>query len=173
MNEREQLALEWAQEMKQVDQQYRNDKDNAAADYILDQLRPTMKDVVFDKNKHRLAGVTHIKFGTRYILWDDNNYEYLIAINPQGKKFPIKRSEVVLNGKRYSIVENDSTTTGVLRTLKDYEGAKPGTVVAACKSVPFVKLDNGKWSKLGQTYTSQELKGLTRNVLRRGWDNNE
>lgn len=175
MDEREQLALEWAQEMKEVDPQYQNAKDAAAADFILGRLRPTMKNVTFDKNKHRLAGVTHIKFGTRYILWDDENSEYLIAVNPLGKKFPIKRSEVVLNGKRYSIVENDSTTATakVLLTLEDYKGAKPGTIVACNKSVPFTKLDNGQWSKLGQTYTSQEMKGLARNVLREGWNNEQ
>lgn len=180
------LALEWAQEMKEVDEEYRNEKDDAAADYILSQLQPTMADVEFVLSEHRFAGVTSVT-GGNHILWDDGEDEYLRAIAPSGQSYRLRREDIVLNGKRYKIQEVGDAEDGAtvsqhenvggdqaehpkfLRTIKGYAEAPAGTVVMKDGELPLVKTYDGVWKSTVLTYEGYEAAGVCRPVVRWGW----
>lgn len=164
--------------MKQVDKEYRNSKDDAVTDYILSQLQPTMADVEFDMEEHRLAGVTHICSDTDHILLGDDEDGCMSLITARGRIYSSPSETLVLNGKRYEIREvEEAGAEGprgdqperYLYTEYDYTRAKPGTVVAADDAFPYVKAEGGHWLKAQSKLSfSNELSGTGRRVLRDG-----
>lgn len=184
----EQIALEWAMDVKNTHKDFLDEADIVVADYILSQLQPTMVDVEFDSAEHTLAGVTH-KSGSNHILWEEVDDYYVNTVSPDGTLYRSVRKDLTLNGKRYRIQEVDSSgvkedgatvsqdeklkgpagTLQNLTSLSEYSNAPSGTIVFASNSLPLVKMRNGDWTTGVSQYPVSHIAGISRKVARWGW----
>ena len=180
----EQIALEWAMDVKNTHKDFLDEADIVVADYILSQLQPTMADVEFDSAEHTLAGVTH-KSGSNHILWEEVDDYYVNTVSPDGTLYRSVRKDLTLNGKRYRIqevdtsgVKEDGATVSqhenvgddqpeypeILTALSEYSNAPIFTTV----SLPLTKECDEEWSAGVKKYTTEQIAGLSRRVARWG-----
>lgn len=185
----EQIALEWAMDVKNTHKDFLDEADIVVADYILSQLQPTMADVEFDSAEHTLAGVTH-KSGSNHILWEEVDDYYVNTVSPDGTLYRSVRKDLTLNGKRYRIqevdtsgVKEDGATVSsdekvgddqpehpeILTSLSEYSNAPSGTIVFASDSLPLVKMRSGDWAAGVSQYPVKSVAGISRKVARWGW----
>lgn len=160
------------------------DTAKAARERILATTDPlTMADVVWDDEKHHLAGATLPGGGEVVMVWPDVHNPDLI-ITKEGEW---ARKELTPNGKRYELreVTDEPTQATVsldenagadqpehpttLETLEDYANAPAGTVVAEPLYFAWQKDHFGDWRTVKTRLTSREMAGRKRQVLRWGW----
>lgn len=168
MNNQEKLAREWAESKLAMPTGHLDADVIAAANHILaTTTKPTMADVEWDDEKHRLAGATTINGDSVAMLWhDDIDTDHIITDFGE-----YSRNYLTPNGKRYKLVEisDEPEHPETLETLEDYENAPQGTIVALADSPPWSKTPSGGWRQAGDYRTSPEMVGVKRKMLRWGW----
>ena len=177
-NEQERLAREWAESKLAMPTGHLDADVIAAANHILATTKePTMADVEWDDEKHRLAGATTINGDSVAMLWhDDIDTDHIITDSGE-----YSRNYLTPNGKRYNLVEvtvssgenvapDQPDHPEFLETVEDYKNAPQGTIVALADSPPWSKTPSGGWRQAGDYRTSPEMVGVKRKMLRWGWD---
>ena len=137
MSDRENLARQWAEEIKSVPHVYHDEKHHAAADHILDTTTPlTMADVEWDYDTHYLAGAIFAG-GEEVVMVRPHNDR---IVTDKGNLLP---EMLTPNGKKYElreIPEPDHPET--LVTEEDYQDAPEGTVVQI-RGTGAMRVDGG------------------------------
>ena len=155
MNEQEKLAREWAEknypELVEVAEGTLAadllEKARAAAEFILARTTPsTMADVVWDDEKHYLAGATCD--GDPCVMLKDrtDGKIWMIDLNLKGLYYALA-ADLTPNGKRYRLVEKPDHPE-VLETVHDFRSAPEGTVVACDGMSPWWKIDADTWERI-------------------------
>ena len=165
-NERERLAREWAERAKT--REVSSLEEQAAADHVLaTTTEPTMADVEWSDEKHRLAGATTPKGDKVAMLWhDDSGTDHIIT---DFGEYP--REYLTPNGKRYELREvTGGEHPETLTTVEDYRRAHLGTIIAGEVSSAWQKTVDG-WVLVGDAEPETDLfmAKTERTVLRWGW----
>lgn len=166
-NNTERLAREWAEYIKSETSLIRTQEVHAAAEYILATTTPpTMADVEWDDEKHRLAGATTPTGRDLVMMWNKESPDQIVT-----EVGAWERELLTPNGKRYKLVEiGKPEHPEVLTTVEDYENAPTGTVVANRGFFPLVKKEPNCWLDPFHTmHHDRGLAGASRKVLRWGW----
>lgn len=177
MTEQEKLARQWAKYYLEnwTDIQIngkpseRLKEAKAAVEFILDHTEPeTMADIVWDDEKHYLAGCT-------------SPYGSMVMLRPQGANMIVHdlnsdltevfdSDDLAPNGKRYELREmGEPEHPATLKTQADYENAPSGTIVAEPGWPAWTRTFSGKWINGGSLCDSGSMSGTKRDVLRWGW----
>ena len=135
-----QLAREWAQ----TTQPKGDAKTRAAIEHIMATTTPkTMADVVWDDEKHTLAGATlDIGHGPQNVTMTGRHGSIIYYITEDGEASYAYRSNLTPTGKKYKLAEAEQPET--LSTLEDYQNAPEGTIIAHPGDMPWIKED-GHW----------------------------
>lgn len=174
MNSQEKLAREWAINFSEDAAALTHEQLRAAIKFILDNTKSeTMSDVMWDSRKHFLAGaINHA--GDEVVMAGLIDGEKIDVIVPdENLRYREYRSNLVPNGKRYKLVEDTIPNhPEELETIRDYENAPVGTVVAynLGRGVDL-KCDENVWEYTGFDGNNSDVDmcGTTRRVLRWGW----
>lgn len=161
-----QLAREWAQ----TTQPKGDAKTRAAIEHIMATTTPkTMADVVWDDEKHTLAGATiDLGNGPQNVTMVGRHGSIIYYITEDGVYEFAYRSELTPTGKKYKLAEAEHPET--LTTVEDYEDAPEGTIVASNGYDPLTKFERDMWLKTyGYKFSKKRLAGTPRPVLRWGW----
>lgn len=164
-----QLAREWAQ----TTQPKGDAKTRAAIEHIMATTPQTMADVVWDDEKHTLAGATlDIGHGPQNVTMTGRHGSIIYYITEDGRADYAYRSELTPNGKKYKLAEvTEPEHPETLSTVEDYEDAPEGTIIANPGDMPWIKED-GHWRSPIFRQSSESLAltvvGNDRPVLRWG-----
>lgn len=178
MTEQEQLAREWAEKIKKKARRspsWFDEECIAAADLVLANTKPaTMADVQWDAREHRGLG-TFGEDGAEWIMVDMRPDRRIVGISPDFRKARGLRPEwLTPNGKRYELREagdDQLERPKVLCTVKDYENAPDGTVVAIQGFHTIWVKDGGRWhGAMDGSWPSTSMEDTDRQVLRWGWN---
>lgn len=157
-NERERLALEWAERIKSVPREYHDEMYHAVADIVLAHIKPpTMADVEWDHDKYYLAGATDAN-GFEVIMHSWDGSEEIATIRPGDDAhdgFHLA-ADLTPNGKKYQLVEATASSDEnvapdqaehpeFLGTREEYEAAPTGTIIAPPGGAPLIKGTTGAW----------------------------
>lgn len=165
------LARQWAERAKNSKyfDEYADDA-AAAVELVLNVTTPlTMADVVWDVEKHYLAGATLPNGHEVVMMWPDTyGTGHIIA-----KEGEWPRDQLTPNGKRYELREvgapEQPEHPATLVTEQDYENAPVGTIVAEPGSSPLIKGHDGSWYRGGDWRNNTVMADAKRDVLRWGW----
>lgn len=173
-NQQEKLARQWAERIKSVPREYHDEMHHAVADFILAHTAPsTMADVVWDDEKHYLAGATTPR-GDVVMMWPDDDAGDIVtdkgawqhaALTPNGKRYEL-REVTVSSGENVGADQPDHPE--VLTTVEDYESAPLGTVVASPRFRTWTKNRSDEWICGMALWKTSEMAGITHTVLRWG-----
>lgn len=179
MTNQEQLAREWAEKIKKKARRspsWFDEECIAAANLVLANTKPaTMADVQWDAREHRGLG-TFGEDGAEWIMVDMRPDRRIVGISPDFRKARGLRPEwLTPNGKRYELREagdDQLERPKVLCTVKDYENAPNGTVVACEWSEPWTKGGSCQypWVRGDEKLRDTDMAHVEREVLRRGWN---
>ena len=171
-NETARLAREWAES--------RNPNSltgaaKAAREHIMATTDPlTMADVEWNDEKHYLAGAVDAD-GHEVVMLDKLHGNIRVCdVDQMGLGRPVLESPKTItpNGKRYELREigaqEEPARPATLVTEQDYENAPVGTVVAEPGRPALTKTHGGEWHRYGGWFTSDEMAGTERQVLRWG-----
>lgn len=172
-DEQEKLAREWAESKLAMPTGHLDADVLAAANHILATTKePSMADVVWDHDKHYLAGAVDAH-GSEVIMHSRVDDCEIATIRPGDETHGGRNwdTDLIPNGKRYKLVEisDEPEHPETLETLEDYENAPQGTIVALAASPPWSKTPSGGWRQAGDYRTSPEMVGVKRKMLRWGW----
>ena len=161
------LAREWA-DTRNPDTL--TDLARAAREHILaTTTEPTMADIGWDDEEHRLAGATTPEGTEVVMMWHDaDETNQIICLNSAWEP-----DRLTPNGKKYELREVGAPAEPehpeTLVTEQDYENAPVGTVVAELGGWARTKGFCGDWSDGATWFTDREMANKERQELRWGW----
>ena len=161
------LAREWA-DTRNPDTL--TDLARAAREHILaTTTEPTMADIGWDDEEHRLAGATTPEGTEVVMMWHDaDETNQIICLNSAWEP-----DRLTPNGKKYELREVGATEQpehpATLVTKQDYVNAPHGTIVAEPGGHALTKGSDGGWWPGGTWRTSREMAGTKRDVIRWEW----
>lgn len=166
MDKKERLAREWAEAVSlpnprpdEADVTYSNAQLRAAAEYILTNIKPpTMKEIWWNSCEHPGMvgvgedGVEWVMLGRRQdgrIVGTTTDFQKLRDLRPEwltpnGKRYELHEAVVSQDEK---VVDDQPERPRVLCTVKDFENAPHGTIVAKEGHPPVTKY-RGEWQGL-------------------------
>lgn len=174
----EKLARQWAERKKALAKRHMEDagyfprEDTLAAiEHVLATTTPmTMADVVWDWEKHYLAGATTHDGEEVAMIWPQT------AVYLATTKGTRRRDQLTPNGKKYELREvgapEQPAHPATLVTVGDYENAPEGTIVAESgRYGPTFGKHGDDWLTLTSPVAQDEyeMAGVKRDVLRWGW----
>ena len=162
------LAREWA-DTRNPDTL--TDLARAAREHILaTTTEPTMADIGWDDEEHRLAGATTPEGTEVVMMWHDaDETNQIICLNSAWEP-----DRLTPNGKKYELREvtpsmDEPTHPATLTTLEDYINAPAGTVIAEPGGLAWTKRSSGGWTADSIWLPNPDVADKERQVLRWRW----